>query len=396
MSANQYDIVIIGGGTAGITVAARLRKRAKNLSIAIIEPESKHYYQPLWTLVGAGIVPMSDSEREERDFIPQGVNWIQDSVTSFDPENNSVNLNSSTTIQYKYLIVCPGIQIDWNKIEGIEAAIGKDGVCSNYAKDHVEKTWQFIRELKSGEALFTFPNTPIKCAGAPQKIMYLAEDYWRRHGVREKINITFMSAGKAIFGVPKYKNALSEIISARGMNTEFGFNLEKIDTASKEATFRNVENGETLTKKYDFIHVAPPMSAPDFIKSSPIAAESGWVDVDKFNMRHVKYKNIFSLGDASSLPTSKTGAAIRKQAPVLVNHLVADLKGYQSQSKYDGYTSCPLVTSYNKLILAEFDYDGNPAETFPFDQAKERTSMYLLKRYGLPNLYWHGMLRGRA
>ena len=396
MSTNQFDILIVGGGTAGITVAAQLRNRLGQSSMAIVEPASKHYYQPLWTLVGAGIVPMKASEREERDFIPQGVNWIQDRVASFNPEQNQVKLASGQDVTYKHLVVCPGIQIDWHKVEGLEGQVGLNGVCSNYAKDHVEKTWEFIREMKSGEALFTFPSTPIKCAGAPQKIMYLAEDYWRKQGVRDKINVTIVSAGGAIFGVQKYKEALNKVIASRGMNTEFGYDLTKIDPNTKEATFRNMKEGEPLVKKYDMIHVAPPMSAPDFIKSSPLAAESGWVDVDKYNMRHTKYDNVFALGDASSLPTSRTGAAIRKQVPVLVDHLAADINGGKSEMKYNGYTSCPLVTSYSKLILAEFDYDGNPAETFPFDQGKERTSMYLLKRFGLPFLYWNGMLRGHG
>lgn len=391
-----YKVLIVGGGTAGITVAAQLKKRLKAGEIAIVEPSTKHYYQPLWTLVGGGIFPKERSEREEKDYIPDGVEWIQARVTEFYPEKNTVLTDKHGEIGYEYLVVCPGIQINWHLVKGLKESLGKNGVCSNYAYETVESTWENIRNLNEGIAVFTQPNTPIKCGGAPQKIAYLAEDYFRLNGRRDRIVVKFISGMPSIFSVKKYADALMKHCQQTDIETLFKHNLVEIRPEKKEAIFINLDTQQELVQPYDMIHVTPPMGPPDLIKNSPLADSAGWVDVNKSTLQHNKYQNVFGLGDASSLPTSKTGAAIRKQAPVLVKNLLSLMKGEALTASYDGYTSCPLVTGYDSLILAEFDYDLNPRETFPFDQSKERYSMFLLKKYVLPPLYWHGMLRGRA
>jgi sulfide:quinone oxidoreductase len=392
----HYQVLIVGGGTAGITVAARLRRRNNRLTIAIVEPSTKHYYQPLWTLVGAGVFPKEQSERAESAFIPPGTDWIQEPIAEFRPAENCVVTDDGRRITYDYLVVGLGIQIDWDKIKGLPESIGRGGVCSNYAYRHVDYTWECLREFKGGTALFTMPNTAVKCGGAPQKIMYLADDHFRKSGVREKSKVVFASAQASIFAVEKYRNTLQEVIARKQIETRFKLNLVEIRSATKEAIFEHVETREPTVVPYDMLHVTPPMSSPDVIKRSPLANSGGWVDVDKFTLRHPKFANVFALGDCSGLPTSKTGAAIRKQAPVVVENLLAAVEGKPLAAKYDGYTSCPVVTGYGRLVLAEFDYEGKPSETFPFDQSKERLSMYLLKAYALPRLYWGAMLRGRG
>lgn len=397
MSKHQAPrIVIVGGGTAGITVAARLRRTLPGAAVVVIEPSSKHYYQPLWTLVGGGVVDKEDTEREEASLIPDGVQWIQDAVTEFVPESSQVKTRASGAVGYDYLVVAPGIQLDWDKVKGLSAALGHDGVCSNYSYQYVDKTWEFIRTFQGGSAIFTFPKGGVKCGGAPQKIMYLADDSFRKTGVRAASKVIYASALPSIFSVEKYAKALSQVIASKEIETRFQHNLLEIRPASKEAVFERLDNGQEVVLKYDLLHVSPPQSAPDFVKQSPLASAAGWVDVDKFTLQHTRFPNIFALGDASSLPTSKTGAAVRAQAKILVANLAALTNGDVLSARYDGYTSCPLVTGYGKLILAEFDYDGNPKESFPFDQGKERYSMYLLKRHVLPQLYWQGMLKGRA
>ncbi len=394
---DHYQVMVVGGGTGGISVAARLRNEPNPPEVAIIEPSEKHYYQPIWTLVGGGVFPKEVSERDEADFIPEGATWIQDAVESFDPKNNRVTTKDGREIGYDYLVVAAGIQIDWDAIPGLAAAVGKPdtGVCSNYSYRTVESTWQNLQAFKGGTAIFTQPNTPIKCGGAPQKIMYLSDDHFRRSGVRDKTNVIFASASGGIFSVPKYANALNRVIARRGIETRYQHNLVELHPSNRQAVFERLDTGERVTLDYDMIHVTPPQSAPDFIKQSPLADEGGWVDVNKHTLQHNRFPNVFALGDASNLPTSKTGAAIRKQAPVLATNLMAAINGVPMPASYDGYTSCPLVTGYGRLILAEFDYDGNPKESFPFDQSRERYSMYVLKAYGLPEMYWHGMLRGR-
>ncbi|MBL9107244.1 MAG: NAD(P)/FAD-dependent oxidoreductase [Myxococcales bacterium] len=395
----HHKIVVVGGGTGGITVAARLSRALASPDIAVIEPSDRHYYQPLWTLVGGGAATKESTVRAEADLIPRGATWIRDSVREFQPERNAVVTADGRTVGYDWLVVAPGIQIDWARIDGLPAALGKDGVCSNYSYETVDSTWQFLREVRAGRAIFTMPNTPVKCGGAPQKIMWLAEHHFRRAGVRDAVEVVFASAGAKMFGVKKYGDALDRLVRERGVVTRFHHNLIAVRPRSREAVFTRSEPGgaaEEVVMQYDLLHVTPPMSAPEFVKRSPLADAAGWVDVDKHSLQHRRFANVFALGDASSLPTSKTGAAIRKQAPVLVENLLAAMAGRTGAAAYDGYTSCPLVTGYGRLILAEFDYEGRPRETFPFDQSKERRSMYLLKKYALPRLYWDGMLRGRA
>lgn len=392
---NSYKIVIVGGGTAGITVAAQLAKRLDSKEIAIIEPSCKHYYQPLWTLVGGGAATKESTERDEADYIPKGVTWIKDKAIEFYPDENYLLTLSGQRINYNFLVVAAGIQIDWDKIKGLKDSLGKNGVCSNYSYQYVDKTWEYIKNFSGGTAIFTQPPPPFKCGGAPQKIMYLADDYLRKSGVREKSKIIFTSAAAGSFQVKKYADTLDKVMARKSIITKFRHNLIEIKSETQEAVFENLDTKEKTILHYDLLHVSPPQSSPDFIKRSPLANADGWVDVDKKTLQHNRYKNIFSLGDASSLPTSKTGAAIRKQAPVLVKNLIAAINGKPLVANYDGYTSCPLVTGYGRLVMAEFDYDLKPTETFPIDQSKERLSMYLVKKYLLPEIYWHGMLRGR-
>lgn len=393
--AEKHQIVIVGGGTAGITVAARLRRADAKLDLAIIEPSDKHYYQPLWTLVGGGVFPKEASVRPESEFIPDRATWIRSTVASFDPAQNAVILSDGRRIGYDWLVVAVGIRILWDKIAGLSEALGKGGVCSNYSYQHVDYTWECIRNFRGGQALFTMPNTAVKCGGAPQKIMYLAADHFRRQGVLAQSKVIYATAGAKIFAIPKYAATLEKVVARYGIETRFHHNLIAIRPESREAVFEHLDTKQQVVLSYDLIHVTPPMGPPECVQNSPLADAHGWCDVDKYTLQHVRYANVFALGDNANLPTSKTGAAIRKQAPVVVANLLSAMQGKPLTARYDGYTSCPIVTAYGRLVLAEFDYDHQPKESFPFDQSKERYSMWLLKKYGLPWMYWHGMLRGR-
>lgn len=394
----HHQILIIGGGNAGLSIASKLLIKDSSLKIGIIEPSEKHFYQPAWTLVGGGVFDVNDTIKNEKDFIPKGTTWMKDSVATFQPEQNQVTCKSGDKHTYDYLVVVPGIQLDWHKVKGLKETLGKNGVTSNYLVDYAPYTWELLRNFKGGNAIFTNPNTPIKCGGAPQKIMYLAGDYILKNGLQPKSNIHFYSGGGIIFGVKKYADTLNEVIARYKIQAHFKHNLVEVDGPNKKAFFQN-EAGERIEQSFDMIHVTPPQSAPDFIKNSPLAFPGnalGWVDVNKFTLQHNRFPNIFSCGDASSTPNAKTGAAIRKQAPVLVENLLHVKNGGSLDAKYTGYGSCPLVTGYGKLVLAEFDYDNNPMETFPFDQGKERWSMWMLKTKVLPWLYWNRILQGRA
>lgn len=394
MSNNQsFQVLIIGGGAAGITVAAQLKEQNSQLKMGIIEPSENHYYQPAWTLVGGGEYLLEDTVKHQQNLIPYGVTWIKDYADKIDADNNQVTTKTGTVYNYEYLVVCPGITIDWDKIKGLREYLGKDGVTTNYTKETAPYTWEVIQNFKGGTALFTFPAGAIKCPGAPQKIMYLAEEAFTRQGVREKTKIVYGNATGKMFGVPAYCTPLEKIVDRKNIDVKYNHNLIEIKGDSKEAVFASGDGNVTI--KYDMLHVSPPMTTYDFIKQSSIANEQGWVDVDQYSCQHKKYSNVFGLGDSSSLPTSKTAAAIRKEAPVVVANILALMNKKTPQDKYNGYACCPLITGYGKTIMAEFDYDKKPLPSFPLDPTIERKSMWFVKKYILPWLYWNRMLKGK-
>lgn len=389
-------IVIVGGGAAGICVAARLLNGAKRneLHVILVEPSRIHYYQPMWTLVGAGVFKKETSRKFMSAVLPRGVDWVQQRVQEFLPGQDRVLLDNGDFLEYDILVVCPGIKLDWEGIAGLKEAVGKNGVGSNYDYNTVESTWKAIQDFKGGRAIFTFPKSVVKCAGAPQKIMYLADSYMRKKGIREQSEIIYVAPGGSIFGVDYYRGPLEAVVKRKGIQTMFGHHVTGIDGPGKSVEITNVQDGSVKTMEYDLLHVTPPQCAPDVVKNSDLANEGGWCDVDKHTCQSAKFPNVFSIGDASSLPTSKTAAAIRKEAPVVVYNIFSELRGRSKKRHYDGYSSCPLVTEYGKTMIAEFDYDGKPTPTLPLDPRQERYVNYLIKAYGLPILYWQFMTKG--
>lgn len=399
---SHYQILIIGGGNAGLSAAAQLLHKNSRLDIAIIEPSEKHYYQPAWTLVGAGEFDIRDTEKEEKHFIPKGAQWIKDAVAAFQPEQNQVTCASGATYSYDALLVVPGIQLDWGKIKGFKETLGKNNVSSNYSFDVAPYTWELIKNFKGGTAVFTNPVTPVKCGGAPHKIMYLACDYWRKQGILDKCDVHYISGAGVIFGVKEYAETLKNVVKRNNIHTHFSANTVEID-GDKRTVYYEVkdEQGNPVRKEmqFDLCHAVPPQSAPDFIKNSPLADANnplGYVEINKNTMQHSRFPNIFACGDCTNAPCSKTGAAIRKQVPVVVKNILSLLARQQPAAQYDGYSACPIPTEYGKLMLAEFDYSNTPKMTFPFDQAIPRWTMWVLKKYVLPWLYWNRILTGRA
>lgn len=422
--ANHFQILIIGGGNAGLSVASKLLRKRSELKIAIVDPSEKHYYQPAWTLVGAGIFDINKTVRKEKDVIPKNTTWIKEAVSEFEPTANKVKCVSGTEITYDYMIVCPGIQLDWNKINGLKETLGKNNVSSNYSFQHAPYTWEMIKNFKGGTAVFTNPSTPIKCGGAPHKIMYLAVDYWRKKGILDQCDVHYISGATVIFGVPEYRVTLEKVLKKGNIKVHYSADTIAIDGNNKTIAFETkntefvkqslsksaegcysiVEGKEAdsvsrVTMKFDLCHSVPPQSAPDFIKNSPLRDQEnalGYVEIDKNTMQHSRFPNVFALGDCTNAPCSKTGAAIRKQAPVVVENLLAFIDHKALTASYDGYSACPIPTQYGKLMLAEFDYTNKPKMTFPFDQTKPSWLMWLLKTKVLPWLYWNKILKGTA
>ncbi|MBY5933958.1 TIGR01244 family phosphatase [Tateyamaria omphalii] len=397
----KYDVVIVGGGAGGVAVAASLQARTSNVSIAIIDPADIHYYQPGWTMVGGGIFEASQTAKTMGSLIPRGVRWIQAAVAAFEPADNAVILDGCRVVKYDRLVVCPGLKLDWEAVEGLEDTLGRNGVTSNYRYDLAPYTWQLVQELKEGRAIFTQPPMPIKCAGAPQKAMYLSGDAWVRNGRLKDIDIQFMNAGGVLFGVKDYVPALERYVDKYDATLNFFHNLVSVDGVAKTATFRIAKpdtEPESTTVDFDMLHVCPPQVAPDFIRVSPLADAAGWVDVDQATLRHASHDNIWSLGDVMNAPNAKTAAAARKQAPTVAENIVADISGRSPTAAYDGYGSCPLTVERGKIVLAEFGYGGVLKPSFPaamLDGTKPTRLAWFLKERMLPPIYWKAMLKGK-
>ena len=396
--AQHHTLLIVGGGAAGMSVANNMRRMNKDIDIAVIEPSEKHYYQAAFTIIGGGESTLDKHTRKEADLFGENIKWIKEFADTFQPEENKITLKNGDVISYDYLVVCPGFQLDWHKIAGAKETLNKNGVCSNYSPETVEYTWECIKNLKEGRALFTQPVMPIKCAGAPQKIMYMAADRFRKKGLKDKISVEFFNVGTAMFGIPFFAKPLAKVVESYGIKTHFAQNLIAVDGASKTATFEFTDadgNKKQTVEKFDMIHVTPPQSAPDFIKSSPLANADGRVDVHPNTLQHNKFQNIFGLGDAASTTNAKTAAAVRKQVPVVVDNILHLMKAEALSPKYDGYGSCPLVTSLNTVLLAEFSYDSKITPSFPFlDPRKSLWIWWMGKKIGFPWMYWSLMLKG--
>ena len=396
----QSRVLILGGGSAGISVAARLRAAGKD--VTLVEPADTHDYQPLWTLVGGGCAPLKESRRAESSVMPRGVAWIKDRAETIDPEAQTVGTAAGQLLTYDQLVVCPGIQLDWGKVPGMTDALLTPSVSSNYSYELAPKTWQLIQSMRTGTAIFTMPAGPIKCAGAPQKIAYLAADFWRQQGVLQNIRVILVLPTPGMFGVPEFAAVLETVVARYGIEVHKNSELIEVDPDARTAVIADNANGTKQSITYDLMHVVPPQSAPDWIKRSPLADPAnpgGYVEIHKHTLQHARYPNVFALGDAGSSPNSKTGAAIRKQAPVVVKNVQAVMADQTPSAQYDGYASCPLTTARDKMVLAEFDYTMKPHPSFPpwlLNAQQERTDMSYLKRYGLPFLYWNLMLKGRA
>ena len=394
----MYDVVVVGGGAGGCSVAASLLKRRKKLNIAIIEPSEEHYYQPAWTLVGNGLWNIKDTIRPMRLCIPTGVEWLKTSAAIFEPQNNAVVLADGSRVEYEMLVVAPGLELHWDGVEGLTETLGINNVVSNYHKDLATKTWEVVERFTEGTALFTQPAMPIKCAGAPQKAMYLSCSYWEKEKCLQNINVEFNTKTPGLFGVAVYVPPLMKYVERYNAKLAFQSNLVAVDGGAKKAWF-DVTDGEgnssRVEKAFDMMHVTPPQRSPEFIRESPLADAGGWVDVNQYTLQHNKFPNIFSLGDACSTPNAKTAAAVRKQAPVVAENMVAVMDGKTQTAMYEGYGSCPLTVERGKVIMAEFGYGGKIMPTLPLDSTKARRFNWFLKNDMVPHIYWDWMLRGK-
>lgn len=407
-------IVIVGGGAAGISMAARLKKWLDNPDITLIDPSDRQFYQPGFTLIASGVYTPDEVWKPQADCMPSGIKWIKDQVVAIDPQNNLVTTAANGKIAYDFMVLTPGLQCNWQKVEGIsKERLGEGNAHCIYDFEGAQKTWKAMREFakKGGKGVFTDTYTKLKCGGAPKKICLLTEHYARKQGTREKLDFHYFTASKQLYDVPYFTPRLLEIYKERNVPFEINVRVKGVDTSAKKVYLERVETkGEEkihtpFVEDYDFLHFVPPMSAPDFVREAGLGwtegklAADAWVMVDKETLIHKTYPNIVSLGDVAGIPTSKTSAAVRKQVPIAAKNLIAMMEGKEPTERYNGYAACPIVTDYGHVLLCEFDYQKQPDITFPFtliDTSKEQYLAWLLKVYILKPFYFNMMLNGLA
>lgn len=395
----RFNVVIAGGGAAGLATAASILRRRPGVSVAIVEPSPTHFYQPGWTLVGGGVFTPEQTKRPEEGLIPAGTTWVRQAVAGFLPDRREVALDNGTTLSYDILVVATGLVLDWSAIPGLAETLGRNGVTSNYRYDLAPYTWKLVQGLTRGTALFTQPQMPIKCAGAPQKAMYLACDAWRRRGVLTDISVAFDTATPALFGVPAFVPPLMAYIERYGIDLHLRSKLVAVDGDRRVATFeRTTTEGTTRIEcGFDMLHAVPPQIAPAIVSSSALAGADGFVAVDPATLRHTSFADVFALGDVAGTSNAKTAAAVRKQAPVVAVNVLAALDGKAPVATYDGYGACPLTVECGRIVLAEFGYGGKLEPTLPLWllRGTQPTRLaWFLKEKIMPPLYWHAMLRG--
>ncbi|MBF0875262.1 TIGR01244 family phosphatase [Gluconobacter cerevisiae] len=398
--AAHFQVLIIGGGAGGLSTAGSLLKRNRNLSIGVVEPSNEHFYQPGWTLVGGGVFQAAQTRRKEADVMPKDVVWVKQAAKLFRPDVREVVLTDGTVVSYDALVVATGITLNWDAIPGLAETLGKNGVTSNYRFDLAPYTWQLVQQLKNGTAIFTQPPMPIKCAGAPQKAVYLSCDAWKRRGVLDSISVEFDTATPGLFGVKDFVPPLMEYIKRYHVGLHTGSKLVEVDGPNRKAVFeRKVgDNVERVERTFDMLHVVPPQSAPQVIRESALSGSDGFVEVNPATLQHVRFPDVFALGDVIGTSCAKTAAAVRVQAPVVATNVLAFLKHQGPVSEYEGYGACPLTVENGRIVLAEFSYGGKLAPTLPkwlLNGQKPTRLAWWLKKYIMPLMYWDGMLKGR-
>lgn len=394
----HHRVVVVGGGNGGVSAAARLQRQGVD-DIALIEPKDTHEYQPLFSHVAGGTARISETVRPQGSVIPDGVRWIQDAVTSVDPHRSTVRLASGGEVGYDHLVLSPGMQKDWASVPGLAESIGTGDVTTHYEGDLAARTSLRLRDLRRGTVVFTQPAGPASCAGASQKPMYQACDYWQRTGVLDDIRVVLVVPETTVFGIPAFDREIQRAIDRYGIELRTESALIELDAAASEVVIASPSGIERI--RFDLVNVVPPQSAPDWIRESGLAAAGdadGFVDVDPETLRHTRFGNVWAIGDAARTTNSKSGGALRKQTMVLAKNLAAVAGGGEPRARYDGYGVCPMTVSRSSVVWAEFGPSGELMPTIPFFRRMYRESAlsWFFDRRVLPWVYWNLILTGRV
>ena len=391
----HHDVVIVGGGNAGISLAAKLRRMGCH-DVAIVEPKQVHHYRPLLSYVGGGMATMEDLTRAQTKCIPDGCTWYADHVTAIDPDRSVVHLSAGRELHYNDVAVCPGSRVDWDAITGSEEAVATPAAATNYLPELAEKTWTMLSSLTAGRAVFVISERHVPCAPVGLKPLFMAADHWRRAGRLGDIDIELLVEGARLVNHDDADRELRAAAEDYGVRVRTRATVEAVFAVSQSLRVQTPEGTDELT--YDALYLAPPHRAPDWVADSDLAtpASDGFVAVDPRTLRHETHPRVWGLGDVATVGTLPSGGALRKQVPV-VAHNIAAQRARRTLRHYDGYSVAPVTTNRRELLLAEFDRDGKPQPTLTTpDLVRPRRSTFVFDRYLEPQIYWHRLLKGNV
>ena len=391
----RHDILVIGGGNAGISLAARLLRNGAE-QVSLVEGQEVHRYRPLLNYVGASEATMDRLERPMAGVIPTGCSWIRDEVVQVDAAASQVRTRGGRTLQYGTLVVCPGMVEDWAATPGLREAYDEGWAGSTFVPSSASQLWPTLRDAR-GTVVFTVPPEPSPCGSTALKPLFMAVDHWRRAGALDDLRTVLVLPRSVVTGLRAADERLDRLLDSAGVEVVREAQVERVDTRTRQVTL-TTPSGAISLDDVTYAHVVPHYRAPEWVADSGLSdgSPAGVVDIDPETLRHRRHPTVWSIGDAAAVATPPSGGALRKQVDVLAHNIQAVATGGDLR-RYDGYTVMPITVSRRSLMLVEVDRDEQSVPSVPLvDLTKPRRSTWWFDRYCLPVTYYRRILRGKV
>lgn len=389
----HHDVVVLGAGNAGISLAARLRRLGCR-DVLVVAPSATHLYRPMLNYVGGGQAALAELTMSTRSVVPRGVEWLRDRAVAVHPDRHEVETAKGERVGYTDLVVATGLEEDLGAVEGLEPALVSGWASTPHLEDRAERTWEAMRPMRRGRVVFTLPPEPAPCGGTGLKPLFLAADHWRRTGALRDVEIHLVTPFASVLDLPVVDGTLGARLEALGVRVHHGARVASLDHVSRTVRVASA-GGTTTLEQVDHAVVVPHYRGPSWLAALS-SGDAGLVDVDPETMAHRAAPDVWSLGDVADLRTRPSGGGLRRQVDVLSDNIARRRLG-QELRRYDGYTIIPVTTDRRRVLLAEMDRDGVPQPTVRWpDLTSPSTWLWAFDRYVEPRVYRYALLRGRV
>jgi len=391
-------IVILGAGTAGTMMLNKLHNilDKEEWELTIVDQYKTHYYQPGFLFIPFGVYKKQDVIKPKHDFFPSGVNVIYNKIDRVEGENNRVLLDGGQILNYDFLIIATGTQTRPEETPGLKDKLWYKDIFDFYTIEGALALHERFKDFKGGDLVMCIAEVPFKCPVAPLEFVFLAEAYFTKKGIRDKVNISFVTPMSGAFTKPVATKMLSELMTEKNINIIPDFYIEKVDNDSKKLV-----SYDEREVPFDILTIVPVNMGNDMVERSGLGDDMNFVKTDKFTLQSQDFENIFVLGDAANIPTSKAGSVAHFAGEILTENLLSAIEGRELHAKFDGHANCYIETGYGKGALIDFNYTTEPLPgTFPlpgigpFGLLKNTK----INHYGkilFRWIYWHMLLKGK-